>query len=152
VSQRADQPWVDRHNARVARQREDREAWHPLPASGIRITPQDLHSFEAAQEAQRLAPDAVDLEEKLAQDIIGECNRRGWLWFRSRTDLASTRREGEWDFEILADGGRTFRIECKRRGEKERPEQLGLRLWAERLGHRVAVVWSFRQFLEVIDA
>jgi hypothetical protein len=60
------------------------------------------------------------------------------------------RTAGEPDFLILADGGRVLLIECKTRTGKLSPEQAALKHQAEKLGHRVHVVRSMKEFEEVI--
>lgn len=91
-----------------------------------------------------------ELEATLADQIIDECDRRGWLWFRSRPDARTGRRIGEFDFIIYADRGRIFNIECKAKGKKQTAEQLGIQTWARKLGHQADCVWTFGQFLEII--
>lgn len=115
---------VEAHNARVAKIHAELHA--PQPSRG-----------EA-------------LEETLAQKIIEECDRRGWLWFRSRTDQHTGRRLGEFDFIIYADRGRVFSIECKAKGKKQTTEQLGIQAWARKLGHQADCVWTEEEFLEII--
>jgi hypothetical protein len=57
---------------------------------------------------------------------------------------------GEPDFQICADHGRTFLVEVKARKGKLTAEQLGLAIWAERLGHKIHLVRSVAEFLEVV--
>ena len=58
---------------------------------------------------------------------------------------------GEPDAQIYADGGRCFLIEIKTATGKLRPEQIGVAMMAERLGHKVHVCRSLEQFLNIID-
>lgn len=90
------------------------------------------------------------LEETLAQKIIDECKRRGWMYKRSRTDKKTTRPVGELDFDIKADRGRSFNIECKARGGKPSPAQLQSIAWLRKLGHQADCVWTIEEFLEII--
>jgi len=89
-------------------------------------------------------------EEELCQEIIKACDARRWMCVRSRTDMPTTSMPGYPDFDIWAEGGRRFAIECKTKVGKLSPAQLGFHGWAERLGHKVYVVRSIAEFLEVI--
>ena len=99
---------------------------------------------------QSVSP-AVRRERGLHDEIIFECNRRGWLTIHSRMDLPSTVQVGCPDFLILADGGRTFLVEAKSRDGKLRPEQAAWLAWAHKLGHRAAVVRSIGEFIHFLD-
>lgn len=99
---------------------------------------------------RRLASDASREEEALHEFIANDAASKLWIAIRSRMDKPTTRTPGEWDWLILADGGRKFLIECKRRGEKLSPDQRDLHHWAATLGHTVHTVWSPAQYLEVV--
>lgn len=90
-------------------------------------------------------------EEELHNAILDDCRRRGWIAFHGSMAHRTKRTEGEPDFEILADGGRSFYIEAKTSTGKERPAQLGMRIWAEKLGHKIHTVRSFEEYLAVVD-
>ena len=60
------------------------------------------------------------------------------------------RTEGEFDFTILADGGRVLFVECKVGGNKLSDAQRDLHHWAKKLGHNPHVVWNFQQFMDII--
>lgn len=87
----------------------------------------------------------------LHDKISEECDRRGWLYFHGSTAHRTFRRIGEFDFIIAADNGITLYIEAKARGKKQTTEQLGVFLWAKRLGHRVALVRSLEEFIDWAD-
>src|SRR5213079_131545 len=63
---------------------------------------------------------AVRRERGLHDEIILECNRRGWLTIHSRMDRPSTVQVGSPDFVIIADNRRTFLVEAKSRSGKLR--------------------------------
>ena len=56
---------------------------------------------------------------------------------------------GEPDFVILQDGGRFLLAEAKTAKGKLSTDQLGFQMKAERLGHKVNVVRSLSQFLQI---
>lgn len=94
----------------------------------------------------------VERERGLHDEIIFACKQRGWLTIHSRMDMPSTVAVGCPDFVILADGGRTLLVEAKSRTGKLRPEQRAWLAWAEKLGHRAAVVRSIKEFLDFADS
>lgn len=93
----------------------------------------------------------ADDERQLHEQISAECRRRGWIALHGAMSERTARNLGEWDYEILADGGRVFLIELKSRTGKLRPEQAALHHWAAKLGHKSHVVRSVEQFLEIIN-
>jgi len=119
-------------------------------------TSQDLANFEARREAQlhptRPNPDATEdgAEAKLHAQILEECRRRGWRHFHGSTAHRTHRTPGEPDFVIAADGGRTFYVEAKTRRTKPTTDQLAIHAHLRKLGHRIAVVRSFTDFLNVL--
>lgn len=108
-----------------------------------RMTPSERLFKEAAQE--------VTAESRLHQQILTECKGRGWLAFHGSMAHATYRTQGEPDFIILADLGRVFFIEAKSKTGKLTSEQLGVCAWAEKLGHKVSVVRSFGEFLNLCE-
>lgn len=96
--------------------------------------------------------DAVDAESGLHADIIKECKRRGWLYFHGSMAHRARRTLGEPDFVILADRGRVFFFECKKKNGKRSPEQIGVAIWGERLGHQIHLIEGMSQFLAIVDA
>lgn len=86
----------------------------------------------------------------LHYQIIDHCKQVGWIYFHGSMAQATARTKGEPDFVILANKGRVFFIECKTRIGKLSIEQQGLQIWAEKLGHKIHVVRSFEEFVNVI--
>ena len=116
-------------------------------------------SWLRAYEARNYHPETIKqltlsedarLEGELHNEILDECRRRGWIAFHGSMAHRTKRTEGEPDFEILADRGRSFYIEAKTKIGKESPAQLGVRIWAEKLGHKIHLVRSIEQFIELV--
>lgn len=99
---------------------------------------------------ESIAAVAVNEEATLHDDIISHCKANGWIYLRSRMDLPTGRMPGEPDFIILASRARVFFVECKTAKGKLSAEQQGFMRWAEMLGHRVHVVRSMVELLEVV--
>jgi hypothetical protein len=99
-----------------------------------------------------IRPDAVGAgcEGTLHDAIVDECKRRGWIALHGSMARRTARTEGEWDFVVLADGGRVFFVECKTRIGKLSQVQAALHHWAAKLGHKSYVVRCVAQFLEVV--
>ena len=116
-------------------------------------TPQMVAEFNARTHNRANPPmpaDAVEVESDLHDAIIKYCKHKGWIYFHGSMAHRTFRVTGEPDFQICADHGRTFLIECKTANGKLTSEQLGLALWAERLGHKIHLVRSVAEFLEVV--
>ncbi len=110
--------------------------------------------YEARQRAskQRLTSPHTGKESELHAQIIDECRRRGWLiGHHSRMDCESTCPTGSPDFIVFLDGGRVLAFECKTKTGKLSLEQAGVIAWAAKLGHAVAVVRSFEDFLTLTN-
>jgi len=90
--------------------------------------------------------EGVAREADLHGQITAECKAKGWLAFHGSMAHRTKRTEGEPDFTILADGGRVFFIECKRKGGKLSSDQQAVKAWAKKLGHEVHTVFSIEQF------
>lgn len=90
-------------------------------------------------------------ESDLHEKILGYCAGRGWICFHGSMAHRAKRTIGEPDFTILADCARVFFIECKSKAGKLRSEQLGLRLWAEKLGHAIHLCRSLEDFQQLIS-
>lgn len=92
------------------------------------------------------------LEGDLHQQIIAYCNSQWpkWKYIHARMDKKSTIQKGAPDFVIFLPG-RVCCVECKRPGEKPTQEQLAWAKEMEMLQHKVHVVTSFEQFLNVVD-
>lgn len=96
-------------------------------------------------------------ERKLHEDIMAHCDKQWprWKYVHARMDKPSTIAVGAPDFVIFTPGNeemhpRVFAIECKRGGKKPTPEQLAWHKEMEMLGHRVHVVYSMEEFLEIV--
>ena len=97
-------------------------------------------------------PDAVEHEADLHDEIIAECRKRGWICFHGSMAHRTKRTIGEPDFVVLADRGRVFFCEGKARSGKLSPEQLGMALWAEKLGHEIHLIHSLKEFVDIVDS
>lgn len=89
-------------------------------------------------------------ESKLHSEIMATCRQRGWIVFHGSMAHRAMRTPGEPDFTILADGGRVFFVECKTKTGKLSREQLGLKHWAENLGHTIHTCRSAADFRKII--
>ena len=98
----------------------------------------------------RVPSDAEPREGDLHEKIEAECRRRGWCYVHSRMDRRTTTACGVPDFVVYGDGGRMWTFEAKSRSGKLSTEQRGFMAMAERLGHRIHVVRSLREFLEIV--
>ena len=117
-----------------------------------RMTSAELAAYEARHRPRtNTVPAGVEKESVLHEQIFAECRRRGWIALHGSMSERSHRTLGEPDFEIWADGGRTFHVECKSRTGKLTEEQYTLCWHAKKLGHKVHVVRSFEEFLSVVN-
>ena len=89
-------------------------------------------------------------ESDLHAKIFDECRRRGWIALHGSMSERTHRTPGEFDFVILADCGRIFLVECKTAKGKLSLEQLAMKIHAEHLGHKPAVIRSMGEFMELI--
>lgn len=89
-------------------------------------------------------------EGRLHEEILQDCRRRGWLAFHGSMAHRTHRTPGEPDFIVLVPGGQMLLVECKAKGRKMTPEQLGVLIWAEKLGHTVYTVKSFTEWLSIL--
>lgn len=87
----------------------------------------------------------------LHEKIVAECERRVWACITNRTDKRSTSGLGVCDCIIAADRGRTFYVELKAKGKKQSIAQLGFEATLKKNGHVYHLVFSFEQFLSVVD-
>lgn len=99
----------------------------------------------------RKTPDAVDRESDLHTQIAAECLRRVWLAFHGAIGKRTRRTPGEPDFVIICEYPRVLLIECKSKTGKPSDDQLSVRTWANKLGHQVHIISSFREFLDIAD-
>jgi len=132
---------VNEFNAR--NQRNQRVVGNHLFYDDMNITAGGLH--DPATDS-----DDVLTEAELHDAIIAYAKHKGWICNYSPMCYRTRRQIGEQDFTIRADGGRVFFIECKTAKGKLTSEQLGLAIWAERLGHKIHLVRSVAEFLEVV--
>ncbi len=109
------------------------------------------NKIRQAPGARAAAPDGVERERGLHEEILLECSARGWLAVHSRMDAPSTVSIGCPDFVILRDGGRTLLVEAKRRDGKLSVAQRAWLAWASKLGHPAGVVRSFSEFLQLAE-
>ncbi len=126
---------------------------------GAMITPQQFKEMEirlygkskASQTIQNIALGLpVENESELQEQIISECRRRGWFAVYSGMHQQTSTPLGTPDFIIYADGGRVFTVETKSKTGKLRPEQLGVSMMLEKLGHKYCLCRSFTHFLEFV--
>jgi len=94
---------------------------------------------------------AVAEESDLHNDIISYCKSKGWIYLHGSMAAATHRTLGEPDFEILADHGRVFFVECKSKDGKLSTDQLGFAMHAQKLGHEVHLVRSMEDFRKVVE-
>lgn len=112
------------------------------------IGPGKSKGFPAHTESNGGEP--VDCEQDLHEQIRKECAGRGWLAFHGSMAHRTFRTQGEPDWVILAGQGRTILCECKASKGKLSTEQVGIALWASKLGHTVYVVRSIADFIAVV--
>lgn len=102
------------------------------------------------KQAPAVPDDAAEDEGDLQDQIIAYCHTKGWWVLWSRMDLKTTTPLGTPDLIIFANAGRVIIVEAKRRDGKLRPDQLGVKLKLESLGHTVHVVRSMKEFMSAI--
>lgn len=90
------------------------------------------------------------VEADLHAKIFDECRRRGWIAFHGSMAERTHRNEGEPDFHIWTDGGKSLAVECKSRTGKLSVAQQAMIAHAAKLGHTIHVVRSFEAFLKLI--
>jgi hypothetical protein len=93
------------------------------------------------------------LESDLHDQIVAELIRRRWFFVHSRMDCRTTTQKGVPDFICAAPGNPpdTFWIEAKRKGAKLSKEQNITRHILLALGHKYKIVYSIKDFLDLID-
>jgi hypothetical protein len=101
---------------------------------------------------QVFAAEESGLEKKLHERILEFCKENRWLFIHSRMDAPATVALGVPDFILLAPQGRVFLIECKTLTGKLSIAQMAFGIMAEQLGHRVHLIRSYTQFLELIKS
>lgn len=103
-------------------------------------------------QTQMTSPGGCEHEADLHADILAECRRRGWLALHGSMAHRAMRNAGEFDFEILIDGGKTLHVEAKTRTGKLSVAQNALHAHARKLGHAVHVVRSLAEFVALITS
>ncbi len=103
-------------------------------------------------ETERKMEGAIAVEMDLHREIVAHCDQQWprWKYIRARSDTESTIQAGCQDFTIFRPGGKTLCVECKSKNGKLSEAQSG---WAHemgRLGHRVHVVRSMDEFLNLL--
>lgn len=96
--------------------------------------------------------DCVENESDLQDRIVAYCRSKMWFVVFSGMHRRTSTPIGTPDFSIYADGGRVFTIETKSKTGKQTPEQLGVQLMLEKLGHKYHLVRSYEQFLQVVKS
>lgn len=89
-------------------------------------------------------------EGELHEQVRRECERRGWVCLHGSMAARTHRTLGEPDFVILADGGRVFFVELKRRTGKLSLAQAAMQCHMRKLGHEMHVVRSLAEFCAVV--
>jgi hypothetical protein len=117
----------------------------------MRWTPEQFAALQArrAPKQEPAKGTAAAREADLHREIIAECERRGWHYFRSSMAHRTHRTVGEPDFIICSDKGVVLFVECKSRTGKLSAEQQACHRWLAKLGHTVHVVRSMEEFLEI---
>ena len=93
----------------------------------------------------------VEREKGLHEFIFSDARSRGWIVLHGAMSERTARTPGEFDFILIASGGRTFFLECKTRKGKLSPQQLAMKVHAEMLGHKPAVVRSVAEYLSIVS-
>jgi hypothetical protein len=114
---------------------------------GIKI--EDWNRLKAKQQVKAIKE--PELESMLHAQIIDYCKAKGWICFHGAMHKRAWRNLGEPDFQIYADKGRCFLVEAKTKTGKLRPEQVGMALWAVKLGHKIHCVRSMDDFILAIQ-
>ena len=126
----------------------------------MRFTTAEYQSFLSRSGQKQPTPKSgCDRESELHSQIFEECRRRGWIALHGSMSGRTSRTLGEPDFVILgsfAKNAETFSprvwlIECKTRTGKLSPAQAAMQFHAAKLGHKIHVVRSFGDFLDVIN-
>ena len=89
-------------------------------------------------------------ESELQHLIRDYCKFKGWTCIISRMDKKTTRPKGEPDITIALPEGKVVWIETKAKYGKLSIHQIEFASALHKLGHRYHVVWSFREFTDLI--
>jgi hypothetical protein len=122
-----------------------------------RMTEQQFRDYQARMSGMNQSRAQIQIndlanastdESELQEQIIAEVRRcGGWVDY-SRMDLPTTRPRGSPDLYCFLPE-RLLIIECKTKTGKQTPEQLGVAMMLEKLGHKVHVIRSFTEFLDL---
>lgn len=99
-----------------------------------------------------VASDAANDERELHNEILEHCKLNGFLAFHGSMAHRTFRTAGECDFHLLLPGGLVLFIECKTKNGKLSTDQLGVKMWMEKLGHTYHVVRSYSEFVALVEA
>lgn len=108
---------------------------------------------QAPLDTAKTRVDAVEKESDLHDEIIKFCNSE-WprlKYVHSQMNKKTTVGIGVPDFVIALPRGNTLYCECKRKGSKPTTEQLGWAKEMSMLGHTVHFVWSFQEFMSIVE-
>ena len=92
-----------------------------------------------------VAPDAVEEESALHEDVRKLCQLKGWLPLHGSMAHKAWRTKGEWDYVILAEYPTLLLIELKDKDGKVTKEQAALAAWAKKLGWNPTVCRSMSE-------
>ena len=129
----------------------------------MRWTEQQLRDYEARQGCKPTPPLTLPFQSEssaasaakevdLHNSIISYCKSHGYVYFHGSMAHKAMRVPGEPDFILLLPAGRVLLVEAKTRTGKLSPRQLGLKLWAEKLGHTIHVVRSMDEFMILVTS
>lgn len=107
-----------------------------------------LHGVTREHVSQSATLDESDLQDR----IVAYCRSKMWFVVYSGMHRRTSTPIGTPDFIIYADGERVFTIETKSKTGKQTPEQLGVQIVLEKLGHKYHLVRSYEQFLEIVKS
>lgn len=111
----------------------------------------DVALFNAKGKGQPTPPSSgVEKESELHAEILAYCKSKGWIAFHGSMAHSTFRTEGEPDFVILTDGGRVLMVEAKTAKGKLSPAQQAIHAWASKLGHKIEVCRSLKDFIVLI--
>lgn len=100
--------------------------------------------------ARRAGYKPKQMEKDIQQDIVDYCKERRWPVLRHCMAHKIWGTIGWPDLTILLPGAKVMLVECKRKGQKLRPEQLGLKTWSKELGHEIHIVTCLDEFMSVL--
>ncbi len=116
-----------------------------------RMTEAELLAYQTRQRQPLIQTEVptIQRESELHNQIAEFCARNGFVAFHGSTAHRTHRTLGEPDFIVVAEGYVYF-VECKRPGQKLRPDQLAIDAALRRNEHALHVVTSLQEFIEVL--